>query len=180
MVAVSTIASTCSSSVTSTVTAVADPPPATISATADVGLVGDHVGHHHRGALGGEEDGGHPADAAARPGDHRNLAVESSHRCLPRLVRNLGPCGTSRQRLPTSVTAVRTLSGRRCGGGILTIMSSAGPRPLIGVSTYRQTTSWWSWERDAALVPGAYLDVVEAAGGRSAAHPARLAACRSG
>jgi putative glutamine amidotransferase len=30
---------------------------------------------------------------------------------------------------------------------------------------YRQITSWWSWERDAALVPGPYLDVVEAAGG---------------
>jgi gamma-glutamyl-gamma-aminobutyrate hydrolase PuuD len=45
-------------------------------------------------------------------------------------------------------------------------MSSARPRPLIGVTTYRQTTSWWSWERDAALVPGAYLDLVEAAGGQ--------------
>ena len=31
---------------------------------------------------------------------------------------------------------------------------------------YRQTTSWWSWERDAALVPGTYLDVLEAAGGQ--------------
>jgi putative glutamine amidotransferase len=30
---------------------------------------------------------------------------------------------------------------------------------------YRQVTTWWSWERDAALVPGPYLDVVEAAGG---------------
>jgi putative glutamine amidotransferase len=46
-------------------------------------------------------------------------------------------------------------------------MSSAGPRPLIGVTMYRQTTSWWSWERDAALVPGTYLDVVEAAGGEA-------------
>jgi len=44
-------------------------------------------------------------------------------------------------------------------------MPSPGRRPLIGVTTYRQTTSWWSWERDAALVPGRYLDVVEAAGG---------------
>jgi putative glutamine amidotransferase len=32
---------------------------------------------------------------------------------------------------------------------------------------YRQTTSWWSWERDAALVPGTYLDVVEASGGEA-------------
>jgi len=31
---------------------------------------------------------------------------------------------------------------------------------------YRQVTSWWSWQRDAALVPGVYLDVVEAAGGQ--------------
>ena len=44
-------------------------------------------------------------------------------------------------------------------------MSASGSRPLIGVTTYRQTTSWWAWERDAALVPGSYLDVVEAAGG---------------
>jgi gamma-glutamyl-gamma-aminobutyrate hydrolase PuuD len=39
-------------------------------------------------------------------------------------------------------------------------------RPLIGVSMYRQITSWWSWERDAALVPGTYLDVLEAVGGQ--------------
>ncbi len=39
-------------------------------------------------------------------------------------------------------------------------------RPLIGVSMYRQTTSWWSWKRDAALVPGVYLDVVEESGGQ--------------
>ncbi len=45
-------------------------------------------------------------------------------------------------------------------------MTPAGSRPLIGVSTYRQVTSWWSWERDAALVPGAYLDMVVAAGGQ--------------
>ena len=44
-------------------------------------------------------------------------------------------------------------------------MTSARPRPLIGVSTYRQVTSWWAWERDAALVPGRYLDMVDAAGG---------------
>ncbi len=43
-------------------------------------------------------------------------------------------------------------------------MPTPGPRPLIGVTMYRQTTSWWSWERDAALVPGPYLDVLEASG----------------
>ncbi len=31
---------------------------------------------------------------------------------------------------------------------------------------YRQTTTWWSWERDAALVPGRYLDMVQDAGGQ--------------
>jgi gamma-glutamyl-gamma-aminobutyrate hydrolase PuuD len=36
---------------------------------------------------------------------------------------------------------------------------------LVGVTAYRQETTWWSWDRDAALVPGAYLDVVVAAGG---------------
>jgi putative glutamine amidotransferase len=45
-------------------------------------------------------------------------------------------------------------------------MSPPRPRPLVGVTTYRQVTSWWAWERDAALVPGPYLDVIEAAGGQ--------------
>jgi putative glutamine amidotransferase len=44
-------------------------------------------------------------------------------------------------------------------------MPSPGTRPLIGVTAYRQDTRWWSWDRDAALVPGAYLDMVTAAGG---------------
>jgi len=45
-------------------------------------------------------------------------------------------------------------------------MSPPGPRPLIGLTAYRQTTSWWAWERDAALVPGCYLDMVWQAGGQ--------------
>ena len=44
-------------------------------------------------------------------------------------------------------------------------MSSPVRRPLIGVTTYRQDTRWWSWDRDAAVVPGGYLDMVVAAGG---------------
>jgi len=44
-------------------------------------------------------------------------------------------------------------------------MSRPASRPLIGVTTYRQVTRWWSWDRDAALVPGVYLDMVVAAGG---------------
>ncbi len=67
------------------------------------------------------------------------------------------------------------------GGGILSGMSQARQRPLVGVSTYRQTTSWWAWERDAALVPGPYLDVLEAAGGQPLLIPPPAAAsCRSG
>jgi gamma-glutamyl-gamma-aminobutyrate hydrolase PuuD len=38
---------------------------------------------------------------------------------------------------------------------------------------YRQTTSWWSWDRDAALVPGTYLDVIEASGGEALLLPPR-------
>ncbi len=44
-------------------------------------------------------------------------------------------------------------------------MSRPGDPPLIGVTAYRQDTRWWSWDRDAAVVPGAYLDMVVAAGG---------------
>jgi len=44
-------------------------------------------------------------------------------------------------------------------------MTPPGARPLIGVTAYRQVTRWWSWDRDAALVPGVYLDMVVAAGG---------------
>ncbi len=52
-------------------------------------------------------------------------------------------------------------------------MPSVGAPPLIGVSMYRQLTSWWSWERDAALVPGAYLDMVEGAGAQPLCIPPR-------
>jgi putative glutamine amidotransferase len=45
-------------------------------------------------------------------------------------------------------------------------MSTTAPVPLVGVSMYRQTTAWWDWERDAALVPGSYLDMVDDAGGQ--------------
>jgi putative glutamine amidotransferase len=42
---------------------------------------------------------------------------------------------------------------------------TAGPdRHLIGVTTYRQVTSWWAWTTDAALVPGTYLDMIHAVG----------------
>ncbi len=44
-------------------------------------------------------------------------------------------------------------------------MSRPGRRPLIALTTYRQDTRWWSWDRDAAVVPGLYLDMVVEAGG---------------
>ena len=44
-------------------------------------------------------------------------------------------------------------------------MSMTGARPLIGVTTYRQVSSWWAWERDAALVPARYVDHIAEAGG---------------
>ena len=44
-------------------------------------------------------------------------------------------------------------------------MSDPGRRPLVAVTTYRQETRWWSWDRDAAVVPGLYLDMVVEAGG---------------
>jgi anthranilate synthase component 2/putative glutamine amidotransferase len=37
-------------------------------------------------------------------------------------------------------------------------------RPIIGLTTYRQTTSWGAWHREAALIPATYLDVLVRAG----------------
>jgi anthranilate synthase component 2/putative glutamine amidotransferase len=45
-------------------------------------------------------------------------------------------------------------------------MGDSRPRPLIGLTTYRQTARWGAWDRDAAFVPGTYLDVVVRAGGQ--------------
>jgi gamma-glutamyl-gamma-aminobutyrate hydrolase PuuD len=38
---------------------------------------------------------------------------------------------------------------------------------------YRQSTSWWSWDRDAALVPGRYLDAIDGSGGEPVLLPPR-------
>jgi gamma-glutamyl-gamma-aminobutyrate hydrolase PuuD len=46
-------------------------------------------------------------------------------------------------------------------------MPADARRPLIGVTMYRQETSWWAWNRDAVLVPSPYVDLVAGAGGRS-------------
>ena len=92
-------------------------------------LGGGDVGDDHRGSLRSEAFGCDLADAAARAGDQGDLAFQSEHRR-------------------------RTLSGQCDNDGILTSMASADPSPLVGVSMYRQVTSWWSWECDAAPVPG--------------------------
>jgi putative glutamine amidotransferase len=55
-------------------------------------------------------------------------------------------------------------------------MVTTGARPLIGVTTYRQVSSWWAWERDAALVPAAYVDHVAEAGGS----PLLIPPCQGG
>ena len=38
--------------------------------------------------------------------------------------------------------------------------------PMVGVTTYRQETSWGPWDRLAAVLPVSYVDTVAAAGGR--------------
>ena len=50
-------------------------------------------------------------------------------------------------------------------------MSTTRTHPLIGVTTYRQVSSWGTWERDAALVPTDYVDRIAEAGGRPLLFP---------
>lgn len=38
-------------------------------------------------------------------------------------------------------------------------------RPRIGISTYRELTSWGVWKQDAAVIPATYVDCVAEAGG---------------
>ncbi len=64
------------------------------------------------------------------------------------------------------VVLAEHLTGGLPQDGILVVVASVDPCPIIGVTTYRQVSSWWAWERDAAVVPGLYLDAVEAAGGQ--------------
>jgi gamma-glutamyl-gamma-aminobutyrate hydrolase PuuD len=40
-------------------------------------------------------------------------------------------------------------------------------RPVIGITTYRTPARWSHWDEEAALVPAAYVDAVERAGGRA-------------
>lgn len=40
-----------------------------------------------------------------------------------------------------------------------------GPRPLIGISTYREQARWGNWDLPAVLLPAAYADAVAECGG---------------
>ena len=42
----------------------------------------------------------------------------------------------------------------------------AGPKPIIGITTYAQPASWGAWTLPAALIPLDYVDAVDRAGGR--------------
>jgi putative glutamine amidotransferase len=45
--------------------------------------------------------------------------------------------------------------------------NAAELRPVVGVTTYLTRARWAYWDVDAALVPAAYVDAVERAGGRA-------------
>jgi putative glutamine amidotransferase len=40
-------------------------------------------------------------------------------------------------------------------------------RPVVGITTYVVPAKWSYWELEAALVPAAYVNAVESAGGRA-------------
>jgi putative glutamine amidotransferase len=42
---------------------------------------------------------------------------------------------------------------------------SSGPRPLIGISTYREQARWGYWDVPAVLLPATYADAVSECGG---------------
>lgn len=45
-------------------------------------------------------------------------------------------------------------------------MNATRSRPVIGLTTYRQTSAWGPWERETAFLPATYVDVVTRAGGQ--------------
>ena len=49
--------------------------------------------------------------------------------------------------------------------------SSGAPRPIIGITTYRQRAQFAVWDVDAGLLPAAYLDAVTHAGGTAVLLP---------
>jgi putative glutamine amidotransferase len=45
-------------------------------------------------------------------------------------------------------------------------MNEAFTRPVIGMTTYRQTSAWGPWDRETAFLPATYVDVVNRSGGQ--------------
>lgn len=50
------------------------------------------------------------------------------------------------------------------------------PRPLIGLSTYRETAAWGAWKLPADLLPAVYARSIEAAGGVAVLLPPQIEA----
>jgi putative glutamine amidotransferase len=44
--------------------------------------------------------------------------------------------------------------------------AESAPRPVIGITTYVTPARWGYWDLEAALIPAAYVEAVERAGGR--------------
>jgi putative glutamine amidotransferase len=44
--------------------------------------------------------------------------------------------------------------------------SAIVPRPVVGITTYVTPAKWSYWDETAALIPAAYVDAIERAGGR--------------
>ena len=102
----------------------------------------------------GDDDGVDVAGA-----DHVRQGLEGQHPCT------MAQFGANRPLVRRGAGPGRRPSRRPTAGWDTGSMTPPGARPLVGVTAYRQETRWWAWDRDAALVPGAYLDVVVAAGG---------------
>lgn len=66
-----------------------------------------------------------------------------------------------------------------CDHGAMTQPASEWNRPLIGLSTYRETAAWGVWEQPADLLPAVYARCVEAAGGIAVLLPPQADAATS-
>src|SRR4051812_10338428 len=66
-------------------------------------------------------------------------------------------------RAPSSGSSTRSSPATSARGS----SSVDSPRPVIGITTYVVPARWSDWELEAALVPAAYVQAVEAAGGRA-------------
>ena len=71
-------------------------------------------------------------------------------------------CQPRARRRPRARVRRRHTLGRGDGGAL---------RPVIGITSYAQEASWGVWRLPAALVPLAYVDSIERAGGRAVVIP---------